>query len=105
MSSPIPPSTHVKQLALQRRARSLLVACTLLACLASTQALAETPAPTHAKVYPTRPVVVVIPLGPGNSVEVVTRLVAQKLSVSMGQPDRKSTRLNSSHFGNSYAVL
>src|SRR4249920_3687973 len=36
--------------------------------------------------YPSRPVRVVIPFGPGNSVEVVTRLVAQKLSAALGQP-------------------
>jgi tripartite-type tricarboxylate transporter receptor subunit TctC len=36
--------------------------------------------------YPSKPVRVVIPLGPGNSVEVVTRLVMQKVSLAMGQP-------------------
>jgi tripartite-type tricarboxylate transporter receptor subunit TctC len=38
----------------------------------------------HAQ-YPIKPVRVVIPLGPGNSVEVVTRLVTQKLASAMGQ--------------------
>ncbi len=36
--------------------------------------------------YPAKPVRVVIPLGPGNAVEVVTRLVTQKLAGAMGQP-------------------
>src|SRR5262245_33025801 len=85
MSAPIPFGARIKKLALQGP-RTLLVACALLACVASFDALAETPAPTHANAYPTRPVVIVIPLGPGNSVEVVTRLVAQKLSAAMGQP-------------------
>jgi tripartite-type tricarboxylate transporter receptor subunit TctC len=56
----------------------LLVGCALLGCLASL--------PASAQPYPTRPVRIVIPLGPGNSVEVVTRFVAQKLSLAMGQP-------------------
>jgi tripartite-type tricarboxylate transporter receptor subunit TctC len=38
-----------------------------------------------AKSYPTRPVKIVIPLGPGSSVEIVIRLVTQKLSAAFGQ--------------------
>ena len=37
------------------------------------------------KSYPARPVKIVIPLGPGSSVEIVTRLVTQKLTVAFGQ--------------------
>lgn len=36
--------------------------------------------------YPARPVKIVIPLGPGNSVEIATRLIADKLSAALGQP-------------------
>ena len=36
--------------------------------------------------YPSRPVRIVIPLGPGSSVEIVTRLVTQKLTASLGRP-------------------
>jgi tripartite-type tricarboxylate transporter receptor subunit TctC len=36
--------------------------------------------------YPSKPVKIVIPLGPGNSIEIATRLVAEKLSSSLGQP-------------------
>ena len=73
-------------LPMQRGARTLLIACFLAGCLASAQAPAQTPPPPTANTYPTKPVRIVIPLGPGNAVEVVTRLVAQKLSVAMGQP-------------------
>ena len=71
-------------LTMQRGTRTLLTACFLAGCLASAQVPGQPP-PT-ANTYPTKPVRIVIPLGPGNAVEVVTRLVAQKLSVAMGQP-------------------
>lgn len=41
--------------------------------------------PAFAQQYPSKPVKIVIPLGPGSSVEIVTRLVAQKLSVAFGR--------------------
>jgi tripartite-type tricarboxylate transporter receptor subunit TctC len=69
-----------------KRSHTLLTACFLAGCLASAQTPAQTPPPPTANTYPTKPVRIVIPLGPGNAVEVVTRLVAQKLSVAMGQP-------------------
>ena len=36
--------------------------------------------------YPSKPVKIVIPLGPGNSIEIATRLAAEKLSSALGQP-------------------
>jgi tripartite-type tricarboxylate transporter receptor subunit TctC len=38
------------------------------------------------RAYPTKPVKIVIPLGPGNSLEIATRLVAEKLTGALGQP-------------------
>ena len=67
-----------------RSAKSIMV-CTWLGCLASLQALAQTASPAPTNAYPTRPVRIVVPFGPGNSAEIVTRLVAQKLSEAMGQ--------------------
>jgi tripartite-type tricarboxylate transporter receptor subunit TctC len=53
----------------------------LFLCLTPASIAAAQPA-----AYPSRPVRVVIPFGPGNSVELVMRLVAQKLSTALGQP-------------------
>src|SRR5580765_1730514 len=36
--------------------------------------------------YPSKPVKIVNPLGPGNSLEIATRMVAEKLTVALGQP-------------------
>ena len=36
--------------------------------------------------YPAKPVRIIIPLGPGNSLEIAVRMVAEKLSVALGQP-------------------
>jgi tripartite-type tricarboxylate transporter receptor subunit TctC len=36
--------------------------------------------------YPSKPVKIIIPLGPGNSLEIAPRLIAEKLSVALGQP-------------------
>ena len=47
--------------------------------------------------YPNRPITLVIPLPPGGTNDMMARAVADKLSASLGQQDRKSTRLNSSH--------
>jgi len=41
---------------------------------------------TSAQTYPTKPVTIVIPFPPGGNTEGVARLLAQKLSLSLGQP-------------------
>src|SRR4051794_9303719 len=45
-------------------------------------AMAEQPS----SAYPARPVKIIMPLGPGNSLEIALRPVAEKLSVALGQP-------------------
>jgi tripartite-type tricarboxylate transporter receptor subunit TctC len=58
----------------------------LAALAAACPHLASAIAQDTSSFYPARPVRIVIPLGPGNSVEIVTRLVADKLTHALGQP-------------------
>ena len=53
--------------------RCLIAAAGLVACLA------------HAQTYPTKPVKIISPTGPGLSTDLVARMLAEKLSRSMGQ--------------------
>lgn len=55
----------------------LLVACGYVSAVTAQQS---------AVIYPSKPVKIVIPLGPGNSIEIATRLVAEKLNSALGQP-------------------
>ena len=43
-------------------------------------------AAAHAADYPTRPIKIVVPYTPGGAVDVMTRLLAEKVSASIGQP-------------------
>ncbi|MEJ7932357.1 tripartite tricarboxylate transporter substrate binding protein [Ramlibacter sp. AN1015] len=62
------------------------VACALGLALATGGALAQTPATAAGKDWPTKPVRLVIPFPAGGSTDVVGRLIAEKLSQSLGQP-------------------
>ena len=42
--------------------------------------------PAGAQTYPDRPVKIVVPTGPGGATDIVTRVVAEKIQASLGQP-------------------
>src|SRR5437762_9078745 len=62
-----------------KRLSRLLAVCLALAALAA-------PALSEAQTYPSRPIRWVVPYTPGGITDSVTRLVAQKLQESLGQP-------------------
>ena len=59
-----------------RRHSSLLLLCTVSAALGT---------PVHAQQYPTRAVRLIVASSPGSGVDIVSRIVAQKLTVGLGQ--------------------
>ena len=63
--------------------KSVCTAAALAVACASAGGGIAQPSP---KAYPAKPVKIVIPLGPGNSLEIAMRLVAEKLSSALGQP-------------------
>jgi tripartite-type tricarboxylate transporter receptor subunit TctC len=42
--------------------------------------------PAGAQTYPDRPIKIVVPTGPGGATDIVTRVVAEKIQASLGQP-------------------
>ena len=57
----------------------------LMSLLAACAAIAATGAPPAAAEYPDRPIILVIPLPPGGSNDIMARAVADKMSASLGQ--------------------
>jgi len=51
----------------------------LAACLLTCQAMAQA-------AYPSQNITIVLPFGPGSGTDIVTRLLAQKLSEGLGKP-------------------
>ena len=63
--------------------RSILAG--LLACALAAVVIFGTPQPAAAQDYPTRPITLIVPYPAGGGVDVMGRLVGQKLSVALGQ--------------------
>ena len=55
-----------------------------LACAA--MALALMPAPATAQQYPTKSIRFIVPAPPGGAIDILARLVSEKLAISLGQP-------------------
>ena len=60
------------------RVATILIAS--VSCVLSSSASAQTAA------YPTKPITIIVPFGPGTLTDVLARIVASKLSVALGQP-------------------
>lgn len=56
-----------------------------LACVAAAPPLAR-PALAQPEAFPSRPVTIVVPFSPGGSTDVVTRLMAERMSAVLGKP-------------------
>jgi len=61
------------------------VASLAVASLAVASLMAGGP-PVHAQTYPTRPMIMIVPLAPGGSTDVLARIMAQGMRATLGQP-------------------
>ncbi|GHC93353.1 hypothetical protein GCM10007320_44210 [Pseudorhodoferax aquiterrae] len=59
---------------------------TLLKTLAAGAVLALAPTLASAQAYPTRPIKIIVPAPPGGAIDLIARVVGDKLTTSMGQP-------------------
>src|SRR5579864_6864180 len=48
-------------------------------------ALLAAPAARAAETYPTRPITIIVPFGPGSGTDVVARIISQRLGEALGQ--------------------
>src|SRR5271166_4346901 len=46
---------------------------------------ATMPLVTRAQSYPSRPITIIVPFGPGSGTDIVTRIIAQPLGIALGQ--------------------
>jgi len=66
--------------------RTVRVALTGLAWACGAGALAQTSAPGGAPAFPTKPIRIIVPFPAGGTTDIVSRLIAQRMGESMGQP-------------------
>ncbi|PZP93262.1 MAG: ABC transporter substrate-binding protein [Variovorax paradoxus] len=59
---------------------------TLLKTLAASAVLALAPTLAAAQAWPTRPIKIIVPAPPGGAIDLIARVVGDKISVSLGQP-------------------
>src|SRR3984885_13918478 len=52
---------------------------------AAALALAAFPQAAHAQTYPTRPITIIVPFGPGSGTDIVTRIIGQPLGIALNQ--------------------
>jgi len=57
-----------------------------LLCLAVTATCLSTGASVHAQAYPSKPIRMIVPFPAGGTTDIIARIVAQRMSESMGQP-------------------
>ncbi|KQP11705.1 tripartite tricarboxylate transporter substrate binding protein [Pseudorhodoferax sp. Leaf265] len=59
---------------------------TLLKTLAASAVLALAPTLASAQAWPTRPIKIIVPAPPGGAIDLIARVVGDKISASLGQP-------------------
>jgi tripartite-type tricarboxylate transporter receptor subunit TctC len=53
--------------------------------LAARLEMAAVPLAAHAQTYPTRPITIIVPFGPGSGTDIVTRIIGQPLGIALNQ--------------------
>ena len=78
------PTTHARPVAPGRR-RALAFALAVAGSLPGTAAMTLTPSAARAQDFPTRPVKMVVPFGPGTTTDIISRVVGEALAKPLGQ--------------------
>ncbi len=59
---------------------------TLINTLLASAVLALVPPLASAQAYPTRPIKIIVPAPPGGAIDIIARVVGEKIGTAMGQP-------------------